>query len=166
MSTPILATKLFVSPAGKSLVQRPRLLEKLDRGLDPGCRLILVSAPAGFGKTTLASTWAAGLKLSEIQPYPKVAWLTLDDGDNDPLIFWSYVISSLQTQQEGIGTQTLSLLQVANPPDLEGSLAMLINDLARIPNSFILILDEDSISACWSGSGKSLVNSYNLSRAC
>ncbi len=142
MSAPLLATKLFIPPAGKSLVVRPRLLEKLNVGLQPGCRLTLVSAPAGFGKTTLVSTWVTSLKLSAYQPSPIVAWLSLDDKDNDPVIFWSYLIASLQTQRVELGEQALSLLQTAPSSDLEAILVLLVNELVQIPNPFILILDD------------------------
>ncbi len=142
MSATLLATKWFLPPVGKSLVVRPRLLEKLTGGLLPGCRLTLVSAPAGFGKTTLISTWAASHKFSGGRPSPLVAWLSLDEGDNDPILFWSYVITSLQMQKEGLGKQALNLLQASRPPDLEGSLATLVNDLAEIPHPFLLILDD------------------------
>jgi LuxR family maltose regulon positive regulatory protein len=98
MSAPLLATKLFVPPPGKILVERPRLVKKLHECLHPACRLALISAPAGFGKTTLVSTWVTSFKLSELSPCPSFSWLSLDDRDNDPVVFWSYIISSLQTQ--------------------------------------------------------------------
>jgi LuxR family maltose regulon positive regulatory protein len=142
MSTPLMATKLFIPPAGKNLVLRLRLLEKLDRGLSPGCHLIVVSAPAGYGKTTLLSTWLAHLKSSEYHPSPLIAWLTLEGSDNDPNTFWSYIISSLQAQQDGLGGKAQNLLQPPNPPDLEGILAALVNDLAQISTPFFLILDD------------------------
>jgi LuxR family maltose regulon positive regulatory protein len=110
--------------------------------LYPGCRLTLISAPAGFGKTTLVSNWVKSLKSSDSGPSPFVAWLSLDDGDNDPVIFWSYLIASLQTQQAEIGKQALNLLQTAQSSDLEGILALFLNELAQIPNPFILILDD------------------------
>jgi LuxR family maltose regulon positive regulatory protein len=147
MAAPFMATKFYVPPPGKYLVERPRLLGKLDECLHSGCRLTLVCAPAGFGKTTLVSAWAARLK-SSIQPPPWIAWLSLDGRDNDPVIFWSYIIASLrlalglQAQQEGLGSQTLNLLQTAQSPDLEGNLAALVNDLAGIPAAFILVLDD------------------------
>lgn len=142
MSTPLLATKIFIPPARKNLVLRSRLLEKLDRSLSAGCHLILVSAPAGYGKTTLISTWVAHLKSSEYYPFPLIAWLSLDGGDNDPNTFWSYIISSLQAQQEGLGKQAQNLLQSLNPPDLEDILAPLVNELAQISTPFFLILDD------------------------
>jgi LuxR family maltose regulon positive regulatory protein len=97
MLTPILATKLFIPTTGKNLVVRPRLLEKLDGCLQPGCRLTLISAPPGFGKTTLISAWASYLKSTGSQPSPFIAWLSLDDRDNDPVTFFAYLISTLQT---------------------------------------------------------------------
>jgi LuxR family maltose regulon positive regulatory protein len=142
MSAPFMATKLYIPPPGKYLVDRPRLLEKLDECLWSGCRLTLVCAPAGFGKTTLVSAWVAHFKSSAQSPPPRTAWLSLDDRDNDPVIFWSYVIAALQVQQEGIGKQSLSLLQTAQSPDLEGNLAALVNDLVGIPEAFILVLDD------------------------
>ena len=142
MPAPFMATKLFIPPPGRYLVDRPRLLEKLGECLRPGCRLALLSAPAGFGKTTLVSAWVTRLKSSAQQTSPWTAWLSLDGRDNDPVIFWSYVIASLQTQQEGIGKQSLSLLQTTQSPDLEGNLAALVNDLAGIPAAFILVLDD------------------------
>src|SRR5512136_1760584 len=103
MGVPLLATKLFIPPPVKNLVVRPRLLEKLNQSLQPGCRLTLVSAPAGFGKTTLVSTWVANLKASNDHPAPSIAWLSLDEGDNDLVIFWLYVITALQSRHSGIG---------------------------------------------------------------
>jgi LuxR family maltose regulon positive regulatory protein len=140
MSAPLLATKLFPPPPSKLLVDRPTLISKLNECLDPGCCLGLVSAPAGFGKTTLVSAWVAGIKNSDRQPSPSVAWVSLDDRDNDPILFWSYIISSLQFEWEELGSHSLSLLRVAIPPDLEGSLALLVNELAGIPNPFSLVL--------------------------
>ncbi len=142
MPTPLMATKLFIPPPGKSLVDRPRLISKLDECLEPGCRLALVSAPAGFGKTTLVSTWIHHIELSAAPARVEFAWLTLDEGDNDPLLFWLYAISSLGVHREEIGQQTKSLLQLPNPPDIETALAILINDLAQVPNPLILILDD------------------------
>jgi LuxR family maltose regulon positive regulatory protein len=142
MPAPLLATKLTIPAIDKYLVERPILAAKLDECLAPGCRLALISAPAGFGKTTLVSGWAASPGLGEWQPAPFIAWLTLDRGDNDPVTFWSYVIAALQTQQEKIGCQTLALLQTSQAPDLEGSLASLLNELAQTPAPFCLILDD------------------------
>ena len=88
MSTPILATKLYVPPPRPKVVLRPNLFERLNEGLHR--KLILISAPAGFGKTTLVSEWVVGCE----QP---VAWLSLDEGDNDPTRFLTYLIAAMQT---------------------------------------------------------------------
>lgn len=90
--TTFLKTKLYIPPARprERVVPRPRLLERLDQGIRSGCKLILISAPAGFGKTTLASEWVH-------QTDAPTAWLSLDEGDNDPTRFWSYVVAALQT---------------------------------------------------------------------
>jgi LuxR family maltose regulon positive regulatory protein len=142
MAAPFMATKFYVPPPGRYLVERPHLVGRLDECLRPGCRLTLVCAPAGFGKTTLVGAWVAGFKSSNRKSSPWIAWLSLDGRDNDPVLFWSYVIASLQAQQEGLGKQSLGLLQTAQSPDLEGNLAALVNDLAEIPGAFILVLDD------------------------
>ncbi len=139
MSEPLLLTKLFIPPPGKYLVGRARLVEKLNQCLEPGCRLTLISAPAGFGKTTLISTWAAAAK--DASPERRIAWLSIDDGDNDPVIFWSYVIAALQTQQQGVGQPSLDML-AAQGADLERQLASLINDLAQTSQPWVVVLDD------------------------
>ena len=88
MSIPILATKLYIPPPRPKVVLRPRLIERLNEGLHR--KLTLISAPAGFGKTTLVSAWVAGCD----RP---VAWLSLDEGDNDPTRFLTYLVAALQT---------------------------------------------------------------------
>ena len=88
MSTPILTTKLYIPPPRPKAVLRPRLIERLNEGLQR--KLTLISAPAGFGKTTLVSEWVAGCG----RP---VAWLSLDEGDNDPARFLTYLVAALQT---------------------------------------------------------------------
>ena len=90
MSAPILATKLYIPPPRPKIVLRPRLIERLNEGLSAGRKLTLISASAGFGKTTLVSEWIAGCE----RP---VAWLSLDEGDNDPARFLTYLVAALQT---------------------------------------------------------------------
>ena len=98
MQTPLLETKLFVPRPRRGLVARPRLSERLDRG--GASKLMLVSAPAGFGKTTLLAEWlAAGPAAPTSQRY--AAWLSLEKSDNDPASFWTYVIAALQTVAPG-----------------------------------------------------------------
>src|ERR1700675_3473216 len=102
MSVPVLATKLYIPPAPPRVVRRPRLIERLNEGLHR--KLTLISAPAGFGKTTLVSEWVAGCGLP-------VAWLSLDEGDNDPARFLTYLVAALQTNAANIGKGVLGMLQ-------------------------------------------------------
>src|SRR5262245_40206820 len=91
---PLLTTKLYLPPARSHLVPRPHLIERLNAGLTH--RLTVISAPAGFGKTTLLSLWIP-------QSQRCVAWVSLDEGDNDPVRFWSYVISAVQMLDRQLG---------------------------------------------------------------
>jgi LuxR family maltose regulon positive regulatory protein len=136
----LLATKLFVPPPGPCLVERPRLLEKLNQGLRPGCRLTLVSAPPGFGKTTLVSTWAVSARAAERGL--SVAWLSLDERDNDPVLFWSYVCASLQSQAGSLGQGAQALLHSVRGTNFEAALTALINDWARLSAPVLLVLDD------------------------
>lgn len=135
MPAPILATKLCVPPSRRRSVLRPRLVERLDEGLAAGHRLTLVSAPAGFGKTTLVSEWVAGCG----RP---AAWLSLDEADSDPGRFLAYLIAALQTAAPGIGAGVLTVLQSPQPPPLESTLTALLNDIATSPSDFVLVLDD------------------------
>jgi LuxR family transcriptional regulator, maltose regulon positive regulatory protein len=135
MPTPILATKLFIPPPRVGIVQRPRLIERLNDGVALGRKLTLISASAGFGKTTLVSDWIADCA----RP---VAWLSLDERDNDPVRFISYLVSALQTVKEGIGESLLTALQSPQPPSIESILTTLLNEIAAIPDNFILVLDD------------------------
>ena len=103
--TPILATKLYAPPHRPELVLRPRLIERLNEGLHR--RLTLISAPAGFGKTTLASEWIAGCKRPS-------AWLSLDEGESDFARFLSHFIAALQTMKADIGTRVLAVTPVSS----------------------------------------------------
>ena len=133
MSTPVLATKLYIPPPRAKIVLRPRLIERFDEGLHR--KLALVSAPAGFGKTTLVSEWVAGCE----RP---VAWLSLDEGDNDPARFLTYLITALQTIAPNIGKGALAFLQPPQPPQIEAILTALLNEISVIPEHFVLILDD------------------------
>jgi LuxR family maltose regulon positive regulatory protein len=132
---PILATKLYVPPSRRRVVLRPRLVERLDEGLAAGSRLTLVSAPAGFGKTTLVGEWVAGCG----RP---AAWLSLDEGDSDPSRFLTYLIAALQTVASGVGEGVSTVLQSPQPPPPESILTALLNDVATIPNDVVLVLDD------------------------
>jgi LuxR family transcriptional regulator, maltose regulon positive regulatory protein len=139
MPVPLLMTKLYIPTPGKFLVERTRLVKKLDQCLEPGRSLSLISAPAGFGKTTLISAWLTETKVA--MPGRWAAWLSIDERDNDPVIFWSYVIAALQTQQEGVGQQALSML-AEQGADFERKLAALINDLAQLAQPCVVVLDD------------------------
>jgi LuxR family maltose regulon positive regulatory protein len=133
MATSILVTKLFVPPTRAGLVHRPGLIERLNDGLDR--KLTLLSAPAGFGKTTLVSHWVEHFQSNnEIDgQLIQVAWLSLDQDDNDPVRFLTYLITALN-QIKGIETElgqgALSILQSPQPPSANTILTPLINDLA------------------------------------
>jgi LuxR family transcriptional regulator, maltose regulon positive regulatory protein len=133
MLAPILATKLHTPAPRPRLVLRPRLLERLDAGMHRG--LTLVSAPAGFGKTTLVSAWVASCG----RP---AAWLSLDEGDSDATRFLTYLVAALQTIRPGVGAAALSALQAPQPPPPEAILTTLLNDAAAIAERFVLVLDD------------------------
>lgn len=146
MSLPILATKLYIPPPQPQLVVRPRLIEQLNEGLRASRRLTLISAPAGFGKTTLVSEWIATLT-PDLSPNGRgegvrVAWLSLDEGDNDPARFLTYLISALQMIVPNIGEDVLGVLQAPQPPPIESILTTLLNEITTIPDNFILVLDD------------------------
>ena len=131
--TPILATKLYIPPLRPNVVIRPRLLEQLNEGLHR--KLILISAPAGFGKTTLVSEWVEGIERL-------AAWLSLDEGENDPARFLTYLVAALQTIAPNIGEVVLSVLQSPQPPPTEAILTALLNDLTTLTDHFALVLDD------------------------
>jgi LuxR family maltose regulon positive regulatory protein len=116
-------------------VPRPRLIERLDEGLRLERKLTLVSAPAGFGKTTLITEWACNTTR-------EVAWVSLDSGDNDPIRFLTYIIAALRQVDGGIGRTVQDLLQSPQPPPMQNLVMLLINDIAASPTPFILILDD------------------------
>src|SRR6266487_4393652 len=131
--TPILATKLYLPRLRPNVVSRPRLIERLNEGLHRN--LILISAPAGFGKTTLVSEWVASCDR-------QVAWLSLDDQDNDLTRFLTYLVAALQTIAPTIGEGVLGALQSPQPPPTEAILTALLNDLTTIRDHFVLVLDD------------------------
>ncbi|MEM7118059.1 MAG: LuxR C-terminal-related transcriptional regulator [Chloroflexota bacterium] len=140
MSLPILATKLYIPPLRPKAIVRERLLRRLDGNVLPNGRfaakLTLISAPAGFGKTTLAASWLAQQEASA------TAWLSLDEGDNDAVRFLTYLIAAIQTAVPTIGDETLALLQAPQMPTTDVILTRLLNELAALPNGLILVLDD------------------------
>ncbi len=158
MDTPILRTKLCIPPVQPGeLIARSRLFDRLNEGGTH--KLTLISAPAGSGKSTLVSQWHnermrdEGERMKEeenllpssltrsVHPF-RLAWLSLDEADNDPARFWSYVIAALETVQSGLGANTLPLLHTPQPPPVEVVLTFLLNDLAACPDDLILVLDD------------------------
>src|SRR3954454_10564603 len=120
MAGPLLETKLHVPRGRRGLVARPRLSERLSRVAES--TLTLVSAPAGFGKTTLLAEWLAGAPTGE-RP---VGWLSLGPGDSQPTSFWTYLIAALRTATPGVGEGALALLQSQQPPPIETVLTSLL----------------------------------------
>jgi LuxR family maltose regulon positive regulatory protein len=135
MAAPLLETKLHVPRWRRSLVARPRLSDRLSRGAESA--LTLASAPAGFGKTTLLAEWLAVAAADG----RAVAWLSLDQRDNDPALFWTYLVAALKTAAPGVGAGAFSLLQPPEPPG-EAGLVTLLNDLDAISNDVVLVLDD------------------------
>ena len=139
MPSPVLQTKLYVPWSQPGLVPRPRLSERLNRGA-AASKLVLVSAPAGFGKTTLLAEWLGGG--SAAADGRSVAWLSLDQGDNHASLFWTYLVAALETAAPGVGAGTLTLLQEPQPPPIETVLTTLLNDLDAISADVVLVLDD------------------------
>ncbi len=135
MAIPILVTKLYLPPHAPQIVIRPRLIERLTESLSRGHKLILASAPAGFGKTTLISEWVANCG----QP---VAWLSLDENDHDPVRFLTYLIRALQTISPHLGAGIMDTLQSSQSLPMEAVLTSLLNEIAALPHAFILVLDD------------------------
>jgi LuxR family maltose regulon positive regulatory protein len=143
MATPLLQTKLYIPPPRPDLVSRSRLIERLNEGLHR--KFTLISAPAGFGKTTLVSEWITEIKNPQAASRKRVAWLSLDESDNDPARFLTYFIAALG-QAEGIeaniGEGALGMLQSPQPPLTEAVLTSLLNEIAALPDRLILVLDD------------------------
>ena len=145
MPAPILATKLYIPPPRPKVVHRSRLIDRLNEGWQRTPSVTLISAPAGFGKTTLISEWISALTPS---PRPtgeglgvRVAWLSLDDGDNDPARFLAYLVAALQTIAPKVGEATLGALQSSQPPPTDVLLTALLNDITT-SGDMALVLDD------------------------
>jgi len=141
MTAAILTTKLYVPPHRPGLVSRPRLIERLSAGLDR--KLTLISAPAGSGKTTLLSEWA-NRRVGERANGGAIAWLSLDEGDNDLTRFLTYLVAALQTIDADIDKDVLDALQSPQLLPLESLLSLLLNDLAAVSlaSRYVLALDD------------------------
>lgn len=130
---PLLSTKLYIPRPRPDLVSRSRLIERLNAG--QARKLTFISAPPGFGKTTLLSTWIS-------QNQHCVAWISLDAGDNEPSLFWTYIIAALQMLDAHLGEQALSILRSTQSASLESVVATLINELTTFSDQFVLVLDD------------------------
>jgi len=137
LSSQLLTTKLFPPPPRRGHVIRSRLVERLNAGLQDGRRVLLVSAAAGFGKTTLVSAW-----ITQVELRSSVAWISLDEGDNDPIRFLSYLIAALQQIDPHIGGAVLPVIQSPQPPQWTELVVQLINQIACAGNPVVLVLDD------------------------
>lgn len=129
----ILATKLYAPSPPPKLINRPRLIEQLNDGLNR--KLTLISAPAGYGKTILVSAWLQSCKY-------RGAWLSLDERDSDLTRFMHYVIAALQMIDTDMGQDILPILQSSQQVPVENLLTMLINDMILLDEPFVLVLDD------------------------
>lgn len=130
------STKLCSPEARPNLVARHRLTERLDREQDR--KLTLLCAPAGFGKTTLLGEWQD----SHAPDGPHVAWVSLDEDDNDPARFLHYLVAALRNVEKGVGQGILSSLRAPEPPRIEALARALVNEMAALPDEFIIVLDD------------------------
>ena len=134
------ATKFFVPTPSHALISRPRLTDLLNQGFTQ--KLTLVSAPAGFGKTTLVAAWVRALAKDASEKHAQLAWVSLDGRDNDPIRFWSALLTALDQRAPGYFRQALALLQAQSSPELESVLTILINRLAEATTPWVLLLDD------------------------
>ena len=133
----LLQTKLYIQPLRPNLVSRPRLIERLNHGLVQGHKLTLVSAPAGFGKSTLLSAWVQGDDMR-----PRATWFSLDEADNDLTRFLTYFVAALETVENNVGKGTLIALQSSGAGNVEMVLTTLLNEITEFPDDVVLILDD------------------------
>ena len=139
-ASPLLSTKLNRPPVPRDWVNRPRLIEQLNRSLQQG-PLTLVCASAGFGKTTLVSSWIEGLIPIE-RPSTPAAWLSLDQSDSDLVVFLRYFVAAIRTVFPTSCAETLALLHAPNPTAQAPLVVALGNELERLPARMVLVLDD------------------------
>ena len=133
ISTPLLKTKCYIPTQPDKVIPRPELSHRLEA--KSGGRLTLIAAPAGFGKTTLAGNWARKVQ------YP-VAWVSLDESDNDPALFWAYVVGGLQDKISKENGSYLRQIDFSPNTPIRTLLVYLINALAEIDRDIALVLDD------------------------
>ena len=135
MISSILLTKLFPPPTLPRHIQREYLIQRLNDGLAAGKSITLVSAPAGFGKTTCISSWISQLDLP-------VTWLSLDAADDHPVRFFTYFVAALQHVDENLGWEIEGVLRAGELPPAEVVSAALVNDVLQSERRFVLVLDD------------------------
>jgi LuxR family maltose regulon positive regulatory protein len=131
----LLTTRYHIPSLRPNLVARPRLIARLNEGLQLDQRLFLIAAPAGFGKTTLLGEWIGSVELP-------VTWLSLDESADNATTFLRYLIAALQQVDEGIGQSVLPLLGSPQPASMPALMATLVNDLSEIEGGLLLVLDD------------------------
>ena len=140
MELPFLQSKLSIPAVRRQAVPRPELAARLDEALEPHCKLALVSAPAGYGKTSLVASWLK--EASAARPNLHAAWLTLEAADDDPARFWSYSLSSLKAIDPAVGIKAQTLLQPGQPLQMELLLSLLLADLEQVQGQMMWVLDD------------------------
>src|SRR3954449_3249792 len=135
---PVLGTKLHLPAPRRRLVQRTRLTDQLQAHEGEGPRLVLVAAPAGFGKTTLMTQWLAAAEPAR----RKVAWLALDPGDSDLRLFLTHLVAAIQTALPEAAVEALSLLEGGGTTPTDAVLVSLINDLDALAGPTVVALDD------------------------
>jgi len=135
MATPLLTTKFHIPQPRPELILRPRLIDQVNAGVRN--KLILISAPAGFGKTTLVSAW-----VQHVESHTRIAWLSLDEGDNDLTRFLTYFVAALQTIDSSIGQRAKVTLQTPGEVNVEAVLTTLLNEITITPDNVVFILDD------------------------
>jgi LuxR family maltose regulon positive regulatory protein len=148
MSGDLLLTKLTIPPSRPSLVARPHLIERLNQGVLSGSKLTLVSAPAGFGKTTLVAEWLFQSMINNSSlAIEGSSWLSLDKYDDDPNRFWQYLLAALESAIPGIGASTQPLLLTTPLPPPPVLLTGLLNNLADLSQPIVLVIDDYHVIA-------------------
>ncbi|UCG23389.1 MAG: LuxR family transcriptional regulator, partial [Chloroflexota bacterium] len=153
MPVSLLQTKLYTPPLRPNLVSRPRLIERLNQGLAEDKKLTLISAPAGFGKTTLITEWRYRIPDAHdaqvVCRNPKFGWLSLDEGENDPVQFLGYLLNALQKIIPGIGETALASLSSPQPPPTAAVLTPVVNEIATLAEAgalsnccYMLVIDD------------------------
>jgi LuxR family maltose regulon positive regulatory protein len=129
----LLTTKLYIPQLNVDHIPRPRLYKRLEEGLTR--KVTLVSAPAGFGKSTLVTGWLAENEYT-------TAWLSLDEGDNDPVKFWTYLIAAIQTIHQEVGGEARQIVSAPQLRNIEPVVISLINNISQLPQDLIVVLDD------------------------